>query len=217
MKQLTTGDIFIFGDFRLELAIGRLDRRDEGGVFQRVVIGERAIEVLGVLVERAGQVVSKQDIMAAIWSNTAVEGNLTVQIAALRRILDDPQTGASCIRTVFRRGYCLAMAVTRVQLRPEPPPAIQVPPGQPSPQVSITVLPLVSLSDDSDLRWLAQRITEHITAKLSRLPAVQAMACEEKSMDGQQGNKQVPHRLQPRRVPMAPERLHSGECAPDRD
>lgn len=44
MERLTTKGRFVFGDFRLDLAIGRLDRRDEGGAYQRVAIGERAIE-----------------------------------------------------------------------------------------------------------------------------------------------------------------------------
>jgi DNA-binding winged helix-turn-helix (wHTH) protein len=169
MERLTTKGRFVFGDFRLDLAIGRLDRRDEGGAYQRVAIGERAIEVLGVLVQRAGQVVSRRDIMAAVWSNTAVDGNLTVQISALRRILDTPWTGVSCIRTISRRGYRLALPVTCVQAEREPLLVVSLSPVQPLPHLSITVLPLVSLPDDSDLHRLGHRIADHIAAKLSRI------------------------------------------------
>jgi len=49
-------------------------------------MGSRALEVLGVLVERPGELVSRAEIIAAVWPGTAVEdSNLDVQIAALRR------------------------------------------------------------------------------------------------------------------------------------
>ena len=54
-----------------------------------VAIGSRALDVLSVLIVRHGELVSKDEIMRAVWPGTAVEEhNLTVQISALRRILD---------------------------------------------------------------------------------------------------------------------------------
>jgi TolB-like protein len=195
MMQPTTGDIFCFGDFRLDLATGRLDRRDESGAYLRVAIGERALEVLGVLVQRAGQVVSKRDLMAAVWPNTAVDGNLTVQISALRRIMDDPRTEVSRIRTVPRRGYRLALPVTRVQAEREPTPGVSLQAGHSLPHFSITVLPLASLSDDPDLHRLAHRITDCVAAKLSRIPGIlviapDAMAGKGKSTDAPRDGKE---------------------------
>ena len=51
-------------------------------------LGERAISILLMLVERSGQVVSKEELVSAIWPGLAVEdSSLTDQIAALRRVL----------------------------------------------------------------------------------------------------------------------------------
>ena len=71
--------------------------------------------MLGVLVERPGDLVSKDEILAAVWPGIAVEeNNLTVQISTLRRILDQGRAEVSCIQTVPRRGYRFVAPVTRV-------------------------------------------------------------------------------------------------------
>ena len=78
-------------------------------------LGSRALDVLRVLVERHGQLVPKQDIMDAVWPGLAVEeGNLTVQVSALRKALDAGHAGPSCIHTVPGRGYRFVWAVTRM-------------------------------------------------------------------------------------------------------
>src|SRR6266851_4066864 len=119
MEARTTGDIFLFEGFRLDRR--GLCRRDERGVFVPVLIGSRALDVLGVLIEGDGDLVLKDEIMAAVWPGTVVEdNNLTVQISALRRILDHGQLEGSCIQTVAGRGYRFAATVTRVG-SPSPP------------------------------------------------------------------------------------------------
>jgi DNA-binding winged helix-turn-helix (wHTH) protein len=51
-----------------------------------------------VLIDQAGEVVSKDEIIAAVWPRTVVEdSNLTVQISALRRVLDRGRSNGSCI------------------------------------------------------------------------------------------------------------------------
>jgi DNA-binding winged helix-turn-helix (wHTH) protein len=80
-----------------------------------VAISSRALDLLGLLVERQGQLVLKDAIMQAVWPGTVVEGNLTVQISALRRILDENRKEGSCIQTVPGRGYRFAAPVTWVE------------------------------------------------------------------------------------------------------
>jgi adenylate cyclase len=105
MQRLAPSDIFQFEDFRLDRS-GGLYRRDDTGTFVPVAIGSRALDILGVLIERAGEVVSKDEIIAAVWPGTVVEdSNLTVQISALRRVLDRGRSNGSCIHTVSGRGY----------------------------------------------------------------------------------------------------------------
>src|SRR5215510_1751684 len=75
-----------------------------------------------VLVERAGELVTKEEIMATVWRRSVVESaNLTVQIAALRRVLDQGRPEGSCIQTVAARGYRFLPAVTRVEHAAPPP------------------------------------------------------------------------------------------------
>jgi DNA-binding winged helix-turn-helix (wHTH) protein len=65
------------------------------------ITGSRARDILTLLLEMAGSVVSKDAIMEAVWPDTAVEpNNLNVQIAALRRVLDEGCASDSCIQSV---------------------------------------------------------------------------------------------------------------------
>jgi class 3 adenylate cyclase/predicted ATPase len=106
MRRLAPSDIFLFEDFRLDRRGGGLFRRDDKGAFIPVAIGSRALDILGVLIERAGEIVSKDDLLAAVWPETVVDySNLTVQTAALRRVLDQGRSNGSCIQTVSGRGY----------------------------------------------------------------------------------------------------------------
>jgi DNA-binding winged helix-turn-helix (wHTH) protein len=80
-------DIFEFEGFRLDRR--GLFRRDERGLFAPMAIGSRALDVLGVLVERAGDLIPRDEITALTWPSTVVEdNNLNMQVAALRRLLD---------------------------------------------------------------------------------------------------------------------------------
>jgi TolB-like protein/DNA-binding winged helix-turn-helix (wHTH) protein len=107
-------DIFLFESFRLHRSGGGLFRRDEHGVFVPMAIGSRALDVLGVLVGRPGELIPRGEIIAAAWPSTVVEdSNLNMQIAALRRALDDGRAQGSCIQTIPGRGYRLVVPVTR--------------------------------------------------------------------------------------------------------
>lgn len=71
-----------------------------------VRIGCRALDLLTVLVERAGEIVTKAELMARAWPTTTVDdGNLKVNMASLRKVLDDDACAARFIATVAGRGY----------------------------------------------------------------------------------------------------------------
>ena len=99
---------FAFGPFVLIPARQRLLHNETA-----VRIGGRALDILTVLVEHAGELVSKRDLMARVWPNTIVdESNLKVNIAALRRVLGDGgPDDARYIATVTGRGYKLIAPV----------------------------------------------------------------------------------------------------------
>jgi TolB-like protein/DNA-binding winged helix-turn-helix (wHTH) protein/Flp pilus assembly protein TadD len=114
MDTLSPTDVVLFNGFRLDRRSGLLSRRDQRGVFVPMAIGSRALDILGVLIERPGDLVSRAAMMDAVWPETAVEdSNLNVQVAALRRILDEDREQGSCIQTVSGRGYRFTESVKR--------------------------------------------------------------------------------------------------------
>jgi len=105
-----------------EMGLFRLD--PEAKVMTRAgmpaPLGARACAVLATLVERPNEYVSKTHIMDTAWPGLVVEeGNLTVQISAIRRALGEVAGGERWIETLARRGYRFVGPVTRLQdLRP---------------------------------------------------------------------------------------------------
>ena len=158
---LATADIFLFEEFRLDR--DGLARRNEHGAFVPLSVGSRALDVLGVLVERSGHLVSKQGIMAAVWGRTIVENaNLTVQISALRRVLDQGRSEGSCIQTAAGRGYRFIHPVITEEYSSRFGDTAQVP------RLSIVVLPFTNLSNDPEQEYFADGITDDLTTDLSR-------------------------------------------------
>ena len=72
-EALATAEIFQFEDFRFDQRSGGLFREAERDVLVPVAIGSRALDVLSVLVERPGELVSKNQILDTVWPGTAVE------------------------------------------------------------------------------------------------------------------------------------------------
>jgi len=96
-----------FGEFELNLGLRVLVR--DG---QRVALGQKAYQVLTCLVEHAGEVVSKADLMKEVWTDSFVEeGTLTQHISALRKALGDK---ADYIVTVPGVGYSFSGTVQYV-------------------------------------------------------------------------------------------------------
>lgn len=98
-----------FGPFRLSPARRLLERN---GI--PVAVGSRAMDILILLVEREGEVVSKNELMARAWPNITVDENsLRVHIAGLRKSLAEAEGGIQYIKNVPARGYCFVAPTTR--------------------------------------------------------------------------------------------------------
>jgi len=115
--KATPEDPVFFGPFHLEPAARRLEKA--GAV---VPLGGRAFDLLVVLAEHAGQVVSKRELMARVWSDVTVdEGSLRVHIAALRKALGDGEAGARYVANIPGRGYSFVAPVSRSEPASLPP------------------------------------------------------------------------------------------------
>src|SRR6201989_2404818 len=81
---------------------------------QPVRLGSRAFDILPALVERAGEVVGKDELIARAWPATFVdEANLKIQVSALRRALGDGQGDNRYVATVVGRGYNFVAPIRR--------------------------------------------------------------------------------------------------------
>ena len=91
-----------FGRFRFDLETARLfDERD-----QLVPGPAKALETMRALIERRDRIVSKDELMALVWPDTAVEeANLAQQIFILRKLIGDEAGRPTHIATIARRGY----------------------------------------------------------------------------------------------------------------
>jgi predicted ATPase/DNA-binding winged helix-turn-helix (wHTH) protein len=114
--QTWSGQEIAFGPFRLYPEQRVLLR---AGTPLR--LGSRAREILFVLVERAGEIVNRRELITRVWPNTIVaEGTLRVHIAALRKALGESEAGLHYVENVTGHGYRFAAPLTRVE---EVPPA----------------------------------------------------------------------------------------------
>ncbi|RWE73595.1 MAG: adenylate cyclase [Mesorhizobium sp.] len=135
-----------------------------------IAVGHRGLTLLAALAARPGEIVTKAELMDAAWPGTAVEeGNLTVQIATLRKVLGPADNGGEWIATVPRVGYRFTGTIEPVASTPSKPMPAS---GKPS----IAVLPFANLGGDQDQQYLSDGITEDIITELARFRSLLVIA-----------------------------------------
>jgi DNA-binding winged helix-turn-helix (wHTH) protein len=144
---MNAAQTFAFGSFRLIPERQLLLHRGT-----EVRIGCRALDLLTALVERAGELMTKKELMARVWPTTIVEEcNLKVNISALRRALDADAAGAAYIATVTGRGYRFIAPVGRDVLpAPKWPRALASRPSTSPPRGQEARIRLVDLPPNDD-------------------------------------------------------------------
>jgi non-specific serine/threonine protein kinase len=160
-----TCDVYQFGPFRLDTGEHRLLR---DGV--EVPLQLKAFETLCILVERAGRLLTKDDLLRQVWPDTMVEeNNLNKNISLLRKALGERAAGQSYIETVPRVGYRFAVPVEQVSaggpvlvISHEPAPA-------PPRRKSVAVLYFENLSGDCEDEYFRDGITEDVITELEKI------------------------------------------------
>jgi adenylate cyclase len=163
-----------FGRYRFEPATARLwaDQRE-------IKLTRKAASVLGLLVERAGQPVTKQELFAAVWSNTVVSDDaLTTCIQELRKALGDDAKQPRYIETRHRYGYCFVAELTC----DTPAPAAGAPEtaAVASDQPAIAVLPFMDMSPSRDQDYFCEGLAEELIDALTHVDGLR-VACRSSS------------------------------------
>ena len=153
--------ILQFGRFTLDLARGRL--RAEG---QDIELRPKSFDVLRHLVENADRLVSKEEIVSAVWPNVVVsDDSLARCMSDVRLALGDAEQ--CVIKTIPRRGYMFAVPVTRPVVRAGPPL-----PDRPS----VAVLPFTNLGGDPQQDYFTDGISEDLVTSLSKFAGLFVVA-----------------------------------------
>ena len=158
MPQLTQR----FGPFTVDRAAYRLTR--DGAA---VDLTPKLLDLLLHLLDHAGELVTKERLLDALWPDANVTDNaLTQAVSELRQALGDDAAAPHYIKTIARRGYRFVATVTTVD--PAGPPS----PAPASPAIddrTIAVLDFTNVTGDSDAAWLSAGIAETVSADLRAL------------------------------------------------
>ena len=163
-----------FGPFRFDRVAYQVTRGPE-----IVVLTPKLLDLLVYLLERPATLVTKEELLDALWPDANVTENALAQaMSELRQGLGDEASAPQFIRTVARRGYRFIAPVTPITA-PATTPAVAIAsrPGQGASTVAlpaagargIAVLDFAQTAADPDAAWLSAGIAETVTNDLRRL------------------------------------------------
>src|SRR6266550_575244 len=156
------------------------DRRELCRGRDRVSIEPQVFDLLVFLMQNHDRVVSKDDLIAAIWDRRIVsESTLTSRINAARKAIGDSGRDQKLIRTIARKGFRFVGDLRSQQTGDEAPDAAghpvaeigEAPRAIPSPldRPAIAVLPFTNMSDEPEQEYFSDGISEDIITALSKL------------------------------------------------
>jgi TolB-like protein len=165
---------FFFADQTLDT-----ERRELCRGSDRIAIEPQVFDLLVYLLENCGRVVSKDDLIEAIWDGRIVsESTLTSRINAARKAIGDTGRDQKLIRTISRKGFRF-VGTLRQQIGSQlPPNAVDHPEDagealhhglSPLDRPAIAVLPFTNMSDEPEQEYFSEGISEDIITALSKL------------------------------------------------
>jgi adenylate cyclase len=170
--------MFQFEGYTLDFARSSLRTADH-----KVQLRPKAFEVLRYLVENADRLVTKEELIKAIWPNVIVTDEaLSHCVSEIRQAIGD--STQAIIATVPRRGYRFVAAVSRIVTNTGAPPstaaAVNGAPsgseGRALDRPCVAVLPFANLNGDPQQDYFSDGITEDITTELSRFSELMVIA-----------------------------------------
>ena len=111
-----------FGPFELDLSTGELQSTEAPDLSNKVLLREQVFQVLRMLVEREGKMVTREEIRSKLWANDTVvdfDHSINTTIKTLRRALGDSADSPRYIETLARRGYRLMVTIQYLESAPE--------------------------------------------------------------------------------------------------
>jgi len=153
---------YFFADHTLDIARRELRRGAE-----TISIEPQVFDLLVYLAQNPDRVVTKDDLIAAVWGGRIVsDSTLTSRINAARKAVQDNGEDQRVIRTVARKGIRFVCPVTTAtEAVPEPPRTVLPLPDRPA----IAVLPFDNMSGDPEQEYFSDGISEDIITALSKL------------------------------------------------
>ena len=113
----------LFGAFELDLSTGELRSIEAHDPNNKVILREQVFQILRMLLEREGKIVTREEIKSRLWANDTVvdfDHSINATIGTLRRALGDSADDPRYIETLARRGYRLMPAIEHLEAAPEP-------------------------------------------------------------------------------------------------
>jgi adenylate cyclase len=147
--------------FRFEDYVLDSERREMRRAGAQLAIEPQVFDLLEFLVRNRDRVVSKDDLLASVWGGRIVsESTLASRINAARRAVGDTGEGQRLIRTIIGKGIRFVGEVHEQQCQPS---------ARPVPRLSMVVLPFAHFSNDPELEYFADGITDDLTTDLSQI------------------------------------------------
>jgi len=147
---------FEFGAYRLDAHSGMLSR--EG---HHVALPPKLAELLVALVQAAGRVLTREELLKRLWPDTVVEdGSLTSHISLLRKALGEGPKAQDFIETVPKRGYRFVASVKRLASGTQ---------DSRLDRTMLVVLPFENLTSGERYDYFSEGLTEEMITELARL------------------------------------------------